>query len=74
MSTRLHTCDTSSLSLILPIMVIAPVDLSMSPALLFYAIEAFREANYRDRCFQLAEKRALGALDGKLDHYAAITV
>ena len=56
-------------------MVIAPVDLSMSPALLFYAIEAFREANYRDRCFQLAEKRALGAaLDGKLDHYAAITV
>ena len=74
MSTRLHTCDTSSLSLILPIMVIAPVDLSMSPALLFYAIEAFREANYRDRCFQLAGKRALGALEGKLDHYAAITV
>ena len=29
MSTRLHTRDTSSLSLILPIMVIAPVDLSM---------------------------------------------
>ena len=71
MSTRLHTCDASSQSLILAIMVIAPVDLSMSPALLFYAIEAFREANYRDRCFQ---KRALGALDGKLDHYAAITV
>ena len=59
MSTRLHTCDASSQSLILPIMVIAPVDLSMSPALLFYAIEAFREANYRDRRFQLAEKRAL---------------